>query len=266
MLSRANRQAAAEALAAAAASGRPIEPLTATYPGFDLDDAYAVQSAIIAARQAAGARRVGWKIGLTSEPMQRMLGVDQPDFSPLLDDTQVEDGDVLDVGALISPRIEGELAFRLSSDFRGPDLSLASVEAAVEAVIPSIEVIDSRIADWRITLPDTVADLASFGRFALGSVVTPIDGLDLPEIELVLTADEAEVDRGRGSAVLGHPLRAVAWLANTLPRFGESLRAGDIVMAGAMHAAVAVEEVSGTRVRASFSSALGSVSLGIPMA
>jgi 2-oxopent-4-enoate hydratase len=251
------RREAAEYLARAAAEAQPIPPLTDRWADLSLEDAYAIQKLVIDSRLAAGERRVGWKIGLTSKAMQRQLGVDQPDFGPLLDRMEVGDGGECRLSDLIAPRVEGEIAFRLDSDLGGAGLSTADVLAASEAVLPALEIIDSRVADWRIALADTVADHASAARFVVGAPGCPPDQIDIAGAQLVLRRDGDEVERGSGAAVLGHPANAVAWLAGTLARFGEGLRAGDVILAGALHAAIPAEP--GTEVEADFGAPLGSV-------
>jgi len=258
MISPAERRQAADALTNARLRRAPIAPLTETFPGFDVEDAYAVQELAIAHRRIAGARPVGWKVGLTSLAMQRQLGVDQPDFGPLLDEMRVADG-ACPVGDLISPRVEGELAFVLGDDVGGSGVSDEQALAAVERVVPALEIIDSRVADWRIALADTIADHASSARFALGGPGSAPDGVDLAAVQLVLEQDGVEVDRGVGAAVLGHPVRAVAWLARTLDAYGERLHTGDVVLAGALHAAIPV--VAGSEVRARFDGGVGEVAV-----
>lgn len=256
-LSGSEHREAAERLERAAAEVRPIAPLTDRWGDLSLEDAYAIQGLVIDHRIAMGERRIGWKIGLTSQAMQRQLGVDQPDFGPLLDGMQVADGGRCPVADLIAPRVEGEIAFRLASDLSGTELGTDEVLAACEAVVPALEIIDSRIADWRIALADTVADHASAARFVVGEGGCAPDALDLAAAEVVLRRDGEEVERGTGAAVLEHPANAVAWLAGTLAQFGEGLRAGDLILAGALHAAIAADP--GTEVEADFQAPLGSV-------
>lgn len=250
--------ALADALAQAERERAPIAPLTELQPGLTVADAYAIQQRNVAARLAAGEVLVGRKIGLTSAPMQRMLGVDEPDFGALLASMRIEDGDALAVGELLQPKVEAEIAVVMGEDLRGPGADALAVLRAAAGVVPAIEVIDSRVADWRIKLPDTIADNASSGRFVLGGVLTPLAGLDLRTVGVVLTCDGALADTGAGAAALGNPLRCVAWLANKLAAFGEHLRAGDVVLSGALHAAVEVRP--GQAVRAEFGH-LGSVSV-----
>jgi 2-keto-4-pentenoate hydratase len=257
-----DHESVAAALAQAAATRTPIAPLTETYPGFGVDDAYAVQSLVIAGRRAAGGRPVGWKVGLTSAAMQRQLGVEEPDFGPLLDDMAMADGGIVDPSTLIAPRVEAELAFRLGRELRGPGVTLDAALAAIEAVVPALEVIDSRIADWRIALPDTIADHASCAGFVVGGPGCALDSVDVRAVTVDVRQDGESVGRGAGSDVLGHPVKAVAWLAETLAGYGEHLRAGDIVLAGSLHASLPL--VPGSTVEAVFSDpTVGTVSLRV---
>jgi 2-oxopent-4-enoate hydratase len=240
----------ADRLREAELTGAPIAPLTDTDPALTIEDAYAIQHIGIERRLAGGRVVRGRKVGLTSQPMQQMLGVDEPDYGVLLDDMLVEEDDALDTAELVQPRVEAEIAFLLSHDLEGPGLGAHDAAAAVAGALPAIEVIDSRIADWRISLIDTVADNASSGRVVLGARVTPLAGLDLRLAGMVVTRNGEVADTGAGAAVLGNPLTAVAWLANKLAQFGERLQAGDVVLAGALHRAFPVEP--GDVVRAEF--------------
>jgi 2-keto-4-pentenoate hydratase len=188
--------------------------------------------------------------------MQQQLGVDEPDFGALFADMVVEEGDPIPVSELIAPRIEAEIAFVMETDLQGPGVSSADALRAVAGALPALEIIDSRVADWKIKLPDTIADNASSARVVCGGRLTPIGELDLRTIGMVLTVDGAVAATGAGAAVLGNPIRCVAWLANKLGEFGVPLRAGDLVLAGALHAAVAV--AAGVSVQAEFAE-LGSV-------
>ena len=252
----------AEALYAAEQAAGTVPPVAETLSGATLQDAYAIQTAGRALRLAAGDVAVGHKIGLTSEAMQTMLGVDQPDFGYLLAAMVHEDGAVLDPARLVAPRVEAEIAFRLGAPLSGPDVTRADVLAATEAVAPAIEVIDSRIADWRIGIVDTVADNASCGCAVLGAWSAP-GAVDLATLTGRLTVTSAagveEGSSGVGAAVLGHPAEAVAWLVRALHRIaGESLAAGEIVLPGAVARAVPVGP--GDRAVADFG-ALGAVRL-----
>jgi len=228
----------ADALLAAERDRVPIPPLTDTWPAMSLLEAYAIQERIVAARLAAGETIVGWKVGLTSKAMQDQLGVDQPDYAPILSGWFPLEGEPIPFDALIAARGEAEIAFELLRPLRGPGVTAADVLAATRGVRPAIEVIDSRIEAWKIHLPDTIADMASSARVVVGEPLTPVHEVDLKTIEVAFERNGEVVARGVGSAVLGDPAAAVAWAANTLGALGVTLEAGDIVMPGAMHASV----------------------------
>ncbi len=215
----------------------PVEPLTARFDGFDVESAYAVQSIVIGRRLSAGARLVGHKVGLTNVAMQQQLGVDEPDFGRFLDDMEIPADGSVRLGDLIQPRIEPEIAFVLAHDLAGPGVTAGDVLAATDSVAPALEIIDSRIADWRIKLADTVADNASSSRFVVGPR-RPVTGVDLVALEGALVRDGEVAGVGHGEAVLGDPAAAVAWLINTLARYGESVSAGEVILPGALCASV----------------------------
>ncbi|HXG42768.1 MAG TPA: fumarylacetoacetate hydrolase family protein [Dehalococcoidia bacterium] len=217
---------------------QPIPPITDSYPELGVADAYQVQRALIALKLRDGAQVVGWKIGLTSRPMQEMFGIDTPDFGHLLDSMALRPGERLSCSLLIAPRVEPEVAFVLGRDLQGPGVGRDEVLAATERVAVALEVIDSRIEGWRIRLADTIADNASSARFVLGEGGRPPQGLDLAGLRLELLVDGRVAAAGTGAAVLGHPAEAVAWLCNTLCQFGEGLRRGQVVLSGAVAAAV----------------------------
>jgi 2-keto-4-pentenoate hydratase len=246
-----------DALSTAAAERRPIEPLTASHPEMTVADAYAVQAAVIARRLAEGRVVRGHKAGLTSAAMQAQLGVDEPDFGVLLDDMLVEDGADISLARLLQPRIEAEIGFVLERDLEGPGVTAYDALGATAGVLSCLEVIDSRIADWRITLQDTIADNASSGLVVSAGRVLPVADLDLRLVGMAFYRNGELVETGSGAAVLGNPARCVAWLANKLSEFGEHLHAGDLVLAGALHKAVAV--APGDVFRAEFNH-LGAVS------
>jgi 2-keto-4-pentenoate hydratase len=247
-------QEAAAALAAAERDRVPIAPLTQTWPGLTVDDAYEIQRFNVAHRVAAGERVVGHKVGLTSQAMQEMLGVDEPDFGHLLDGMVVEGQ--TQAARYIAPRAEIEIAFVLGSPLKGPGVTADDVLAATDQVRAAIEIIDSRIADWKIALVDTVADNASSAGVVLGEQSIAPTGLNLVALEGRTYLNGEFVERGRGVAVLGNPAVAVAWLANTLGARGVTLEAGHVVLPGACARAVAVQ--AGDVVRADFD-ALGTV-------
>lgn len=232
--------AVADALLLAEIGGEPIAPISKTHPELTADDAYAIQAINSHSREVDGtrpARVVGHKIGLTSKAMQDMLGVDQPDYGVLYEDRVHATGVELDVAPLIAPRIEPELAFVLRDDLPGPNVTAADVVRSTEAIVPALEVIDSRIRDWEITLTDTIADNASCHCAVLGAERHPVAAVDLPGAAVSMSVDGEVRQQGVGAAVLGDPAEAVAWLANALAGHGVTLKAGHVVLSGSITAA-----------------------------
>ena len=237
----------------------PIAPLTDTYPDMGIADAYAVQLEGVRERlEAHGGRIIGWKVGLTSKAMQQMLGVDQPDFGHLLEGMRIDEGTDIVCSELIWPRAEPEVAFQLKADLRGPGVTAEQVLAATEYLIPALEIIDSRVKDWKIKLCDTIADNASCGRFVLGKGRTPPAGVDTKLIGMNYYVDGQLVATATSAAVVGDPAAAVAWLANTLAPYGHYLQAGQVIMPGSLVAAV--DAKPGGHIRADFDH-IGSVEL-----
>lgn len=252
--------ALADELLAAEQSVSGVAPLTARHPDLDVARAYAVQLHGRRLRERGGARLVGRKVGLTSAAMQELLGVDEPDFGYLTDAMLRPDGARLDRRSLVAPRVEAEIAFRLASPLAGAEVDQATALAAIGEIAPALEVVDSRVADWRIALPDTVADNASSGLAVLGAF-RPLGETDLRavEMEMVVTRADGNEERaaGRGDAVLGHPAEALAWLVRALAAFDERIETGEVVIPGAMARAITVE--GGDRVQATFTGGLGAV-------
>lgn len=216
-----------------------MPPLTQSYPGLSAADAYAVQDFTLQNRLAGGEQLVGRKIGLTSKAMQDLLGVSEPDYGFLLASMLVPSGGTIRRSDLMQPRVEPEIAFWLAEDLHGPNVTAEQVLKATRGVAPSLEIVDSRIADWKITLADTIADNGSSARAVVDpSQAVPLGSLDLAHVDVVLLRNGDAVGRGTGADVLGHPALAVAWLANALAAYGQHLRAGDLVLPGAMCAAV----------------------------
>nr|WP_179435196.1 2-keto-4-pentenoate hydratase [Microbacterium pseudoresistens] len=240
----------------AAASRVPIAPLTSRYPELTLEDAYRVQEHQVRAWDRAGRHLIGFKVGLTSKAMQRMLGVASPDFGHLYQDMVLDNTAPINAERFIAPRVEPEVTFVLKDDLSGPGLTIIDAVRAVDYAIASIELIDSRIADWRIGLADTIADNASSGALLLGKVPVALDAVDLGLLGCVVTKNGEVVASGAGAAVLGHPINGLLWLANQLGRFGRTLPAGSVVMSGSITAAVPV--APGDRVTAAFAG-LGTV-------
>ena len=233
-------QDAADELYAAQAECAPIGPVSERFPGLDVDGAYAIQRVNLSRRLGDGHTLVAHKIGLTSEPMQTLLGVEEPDFGYILDDMVLTNGEAVAASRFCAPRVEPEVAFLLRKPLHGPVVTVNDVYAATEAVAPALEIVDSRIADWKLTLPATIADNASSGAVVLGDWVPRGDGLDLPRARASLWLNGTEVDSGLGSAVMGDPAAAVAWLANALAPFGTEILPGQFIMSGSFTSAAFV--------------------------
>lgn len=222
-------------------SGSTIPPLRNYLDPVDIEGAYQIQALNTDCWIADGREIIGCKIGLTAKTVQAQLGVDQPDFGVLFEDMQVEDGGVLSPDRVIQPRAEAEVALILDRDLPDRQVNQADVEAAVGQVMASIEIVDSRISDWKIAFADTVADNGSSAMFVLGSERKPLAGLDLWSCGMVLEVNDEIVSVGAGAACLGHPLKAATWLANTLQAQGKPMRMGDVVLTGALGPMVAIK-------------------------
>jgi 2-keto-4-pentenoate hydratase len=260
---------AAERLIAAGRLGVATGPVRHVLGAADLALAYDVQRVVAAARVAGGGRVVGRKVGLTSPVVQRQFGVDQPDFGVLFEDMLVPSGGEVDRGRLISPKAEAEIAFVLGVDLDGfgagvsPDTGVSeadrvAVAAAVDYAVAALEIVDSRVADWDITITDTVADNASSGLFVLGDRRVPLSEFAPVEVTMTMAKDGQLVSSGDGAACLGDPLNALVWVARMAASFGAPLRAGDVVLSGALGAMVTVEP--GSEITAALS-VLGGVSV-----
>ncbi len=216
----------------------PIPPFTDDDPSLGMADGYAIQRELIELLLADGDRVVGHKVGLTSKPMQKMVGVDSPDYGPVLASTIYRDGDTIPAGRFIAPKIEAEIVFVIGERLEGPGVTVTQAHAAISGAVAAMEIVDSRIADWRIKLADTVADLASNGAMATSSRIVPITDIDTRLIGMTLTRNGELIDTGAGAAALGDPVAVVAWLANVLGGDGVALEPGHLIMTGALHAAV----------------------------
>lgn len=238
MLSVEVRGELAAELAEAERSKVPTKPLTDGNADIDVVDAYEIQLINIRQRVADGARVIGHKVGLSSEAMQKMMNVDEPDYGHLLDEMEVFEDVPVAAGRFLCPRVEVEVGFILADDLPGEGCTEDDVLAATAAFAPSIELIDTRITDWKIKLCDTIADNASSAGWVLGKArVSPKD-IDIRAIPAVLTRNGEVVAEGRSDAVLGNPVTAVAWLARKVDQFGVRLRAGDIVLPGSCTRAI----------------------------
>ena len=233
-------QAAAEVLRNAYRQGA-VGPLRQYLDPVDADAAYAVQEANTRRWIGEGRRVVGRKIGLTAKAVQVQLGVDQPDFGVLFEDMQLKNGGVLGEGDVIAPKAEAEVALVLARELMSLEADAEMVADAVAYVSPAIEIVDSRIADWKITFADTVADNGSSGYFVLGPDKKPLSAADLLTCEMTLTVNGQVTSTGSGAACLGHPLNAAAWLVRTLSARGASLRVGDIILTGALGPMTAIQ-------------------------
>ncbi len=221
-------------------AGNAVAPLRDALEPTDADGAYAVQTINARFWEAQGRRIVGRKAGLTAKAVQTQLGVDQPDFGALFEDMRVADGGTLDPAKTLQPKAEAEIAFVLGADLPDPGTTVEQVAAAVATVHAAIEIVDSRIADWKITFADTVADNGSSAFFVLADKGLPLAGLDLEGAAMEMDVGGKTASTGVGAAALGNPLNAAAWLAQTLASRGEPLRAGDILLAGALGPMVAL--------------------------
>ncbi|MFG2039843.1 2-keto-4-pentenoate hydratase [Dactylosporangium sp. NPDC048998] len=226
--------AAVDRLRAAAADSRPTRPVRDLIGHDDVVAAYAVQRQLAAERVAAGATIVGRKIGLTSEAVQQQLGVDRPDFGLLFDDMAYVGGDTVPYGAVLQPRVEAEIAFMLREDLADGPLDATHVRAAIDYASPALEICGSRIQDWDITFGDTVADNASAGAYVLGPLRKKLDQVEPRSVEMQMTVNGEMVCTGNGTACLGDPIDAVVWLARQARELGEPLRAGQLVLSGAL--------------------------------
>ena len=240
----------ASKLRGAAESGNPIPPIREELAAGGIQAAYAVQNANTQHAIKQGRRLVGRKIGLTSKSVQKQLGVDSPDFGMLFADMAFNDGEEVPLAKVMQPKVEAEVAFVLEKDLTQPQVTLTDVISAVAYALPAIEIVGSRIAKWDIKLLDTVADNASAGLFVLGAEPRKLDGLDLRLCGMVMELRGEAASVGAGAACLGHPLNAALWLARTMVEVGRPLKAGDVVMSGALGPMVAVKpgDVIDTRI------------------
>lgn len=211
---------------------KQIHQITSENPEMTAEDAYAIQLKTIQMKKSTGENVIGFKVGLTSKAVQKMLGVNEPDYGHLTDKMLLNEGQPCLLKELIQPKVEGELAFCLKNSLKGPGVTIADVYNATSYVVPSIEIVDSRIENWKIKLEDTIADNGSSARFVLGSGMTPIQDIDMRLVGMTLEKNGELIASGTGAEVWGNPAAAVAWLANKLSEFGIGLEAGSIIMSG----------------------------------
>lgn len=249
----------ARLLANAELHREPVNPLTDSFGPISIADAYRIQLHNVERRRAAGDDVVGMKAGLTSRAMQELLGVEQPDFGHLFTSMSVANGTDVELAECLQPRIEAEVAVILDADLRGDRVTVEQVRRATGAIVPALEIVDSRVAGWRITIADTIADNASSGKFVIGAPIEPSRSIDPRLIGVVLANNGEMVGCGVGAAALGNPFAGVAWLAETMTMMGSGLRAGQTILPGAVHAMVPV--AAGDHFVAEFGG-LGSVEVG----
>lgn len=231
---------AADRLVQAQRSRTPCEPVRDLLGEDDVAAAYRVQALIVRERMAAGARVVGRKIGLTAPAVRAQLGVDQPDSGVLFDDMRVAEDGLIPVDELLQPKVEAEVAFVLLTDLDLEAPDLPAVRSAIDYAVAALEIVDSRIRGWDIRITDTVADNASSGLFVLGSRRIGMSRFEPVEVAMSMVVDDAQRSRGTGADCMGDPLVAVQWLARTCALRGNPLRAGDIVLSGALGPMVSV--------------------------
>ncbi|WP_226036061.1 2-keto-4-pentenoate hydratase [Aquibacillus saliphilus] len=251
-----NIQEAVDALIEAEKTKETIEAFTA-HQKITKDEAYQIQLDIIDYRKKNGAKVVGKKIGLTSKAMQDMLGVSTPDYGHLLDSMMYREDTAISLDQFIQPKIEFEIGFVLKEKLKGPGVTIEDVIKATDYVVPAVEIIDSRIRDWKIKFEDTVADNGSSAGAIIGKDSKQLSEIDLPEVKMSLYKNDQSIDTAYGSAVMGNPVEAVAWLANEVGAYDISLDAGEVILAGALSKAIPIED--GDHFKAVFEN-LGTVS------
>lgn len=259
MLDQPTRARIVEALEGAYRTRTPLPLLTKTYPGIEVEDAYQIQEAFIARRVAAGARIAGYKVGLTSKPMQEMAGSTEPDFSAVTDDMFLPEGGEIPAASFFDPMIEIEIAFVMKSALKGPGVLPMDVVRATDFVVPAIEIVDFRVARAPgMTITDTVADLAACGAVVLGANPRRLEALDIRRVQGSILRNGKVEQAGEASAVLGNPVTAVAWLANKLGEFGVTFEPGQVILTGAFVRAFPVK--AGDEIVCRFDQGLGDVS------
>jgi|SRR5699024_1138125 len=219
---------------------KEIKPLTERDKNLTVEDAYGIQLEIANFKEKQGKNIIGKKVGLTSKAMQEMLGVNEPDYGHLFDDMKIENKGIVDTTKMIAPKVEAEIGFILKEDVMGPNITFLDVIMATDYVLPTLEIIDSRIADWKIKLIDTIADNGSSSKVVIGDGKKQLDEVNLRTNGMILKKNNEIVATGAGAAALGHPAEAVAWLANKLSDYGITLEKGELILPGALSGALAI--------------------------
>jgi len=256
MLSENEIRGFARELISAESNAEPVDPLTERVD-LSIKEAYMIQLEILRIKRENGEREIGKKIGLTSRRMQKTFAVDQPDYGHITDAMIVDEGSPVILSELIQPKIEAEIGFILERDLIGPGITALDVLRCTAGAMPTFEVIDSRIRDWKITIHDTIADNASIGRVVAGGLLTDIYGLDLRTVGVVVRKNGEIVETAAGAEVLGNPAQSVAWLANKLSEYGVHLKAGELVISGSVISPIEVGD--GDVIHAEFGGGLGGV-------
>lgn len=244
-----NRQLAKELLAAEKLC-QGVAPLSERDGELTVEDAYQIQLEMVQMKLAEGRKIIGKKVGLTSVAMQKMLNVDEPDYGHLFDDMELKNGALVPVNSMLSPKVEAEIGFILAEDLVGPNITYVDVLLATKYIVPTIEIIDSRVKEWQIKLVDTVADNGSSAKVVMGDSMLTINQVDLRTTSMALYKNDELIATGAGAAALGHPAHAIAWLANKLYEYGITLKKDELILPGALSSAVAVS--AGDKIEASF--------------
>jgi 2-keto-4-pentenoate hydratase len=254
----ATRTEIANALRSAHVTKKPIPRLSATYPNMDVEDAYRVQEIFVAQRLSEGARVKGYKVGLTSKPMQDMAGASEPDFSVMTDDMFLPESTPIEFASLIRPMVEIEIAFVMGCALEGPGVLPVDVVRATEFVLPAIEIVDFRVElGPGFGIVDTIADLAACGAAVLGANPRRLDQIDIRRVRGTMARNGVVEQHGEASAVLGNPVTAVAWLANKLTQFGIAFAPGDVILTGSFVKAIRI--AAGDEITCEFDQGLGRV-------
>lgn len=227
-----------------------IRPLTERDPNLTVNDAYNIQLEIAKFKKEQGKKIIGKKVGLTSKVMQTMLGVNEPDYGHLFDDMNIQNKSTVDTTSMIAPKVEAEIGFILKEDIIGPNITFLDVIMATDYVVPTLEIIDSRIEDWKIKLIDTIADNGSSAKFVIGDGKRTLNEVNLRTNGMILKKNKKIVATGAGAAALGHPAEAIAWLANKLSNYDMTLKKGELILPGALSAALVVN--AGETIEADF--------------
>jgi 2-keto-4-pentenoate hydratase len=251
-------EAAAKRLREASAKGVTCEPIRNLIGTEDLAKAYQIQAINTALKIAGGARAIGYKIGLTSPTIQKQLGIDQPDFGVLWNDTEINNGGSISMSELMQPKAEAEIAFVLKKDLTSNHLSSIDIMSAIDYALPSIEIVGSRIKGWDIKITDTIADNASASHWVVGHTPVKLSDFDVLNCKMIMKNKRKVVSKGIGSNCLGSPINATLWLAQKMVELGTPMKAGDLILTGAVGPMVAAKK--GDKFSASIEG-LGEVSL-----